>query len=312
MCYNQNNIVVVGSSNIDLVIRAERLPKLGETLIGESFKIGFGGKGANQAVMASKLKAGVSMVTKLGSDIFGKETLNNFKNFNINTNYVYFADESTGVAPIFVDDKGNNFIVIVPGANWLLKPNDVKIARDLIATSNILICQLEVPLETTLEALKIAKSAGILTLFNPAPARQLPSEIYRYVDIIAPNEVEAELLTGVDINSVEDAKKAAFKLFEKGVKNVLITLGDKGALSLENGNLNIIPAINVKPVDTTGAGDAFIGAFAYRYVITKSLEDSVKFANVAAGLSVRKMGTQVSFPTLDEVTSYYRKLFGDL
>lgn len=298
---NLPNIVVVGSSNTDLLTKVERLPKLGETIIGKHFHIGFGGKGANQAVMAAKLKANVTMVTKLGNDIFGKETLNNYKNYNINTNFVYFCDVSSGVAPIFVDDDGNNFIVIVPGANWQLTIDEVRTASDLIIKSDVLICQLEIPLETTIEALKIASSSGITTILNPAPARELPSEIYKYASIITPNEVEASMLTGIETDSIEKAKSAALILNKRGSNIVIITMGARGALIYEKEKFNIIPPIKVNAIDTTGAGDAFIGAFAYFYAKSKNVIESVKFANIAAGLSVTKIGTQTSFPELFDI-----------
>ena len=301
MDQNASNIVVVGSSNTDLLTKVERLPKLGETLIGKHFHIGFGGKGANQAVMAAKLKARVTMITKLGNDIFGKETLKNYKNYNINTDYLYFCDASSGVAPIFVDENGNNFIVIVPGANWMLSVDDVRKAEHIIKAADILICQLEVPLTTTIEALKIASMAGVTTILNPAPATDLPVEVYQYVSILAPNEVEASMLTNIEIDSIEKAKQAALVLNKRGVPIVIITLGDKGALVYNKGEFNLVAPIKVRAVDTTGAGDAFIGAFAYYYVKSKNLDESVKFANVAAALSVTKIGTQTSFPSLAEV-----------
>ena len=302
------DIVVVGSSNTDLLTKVERLPKLGETIIGKHFHIGFGGKGANQAVMAAKLKANVGMVTKLGNDIFGKETLKNYKSYNINTDFVLFCDDSSGVAPIFVDDRGNNFIVIVPGANGQLSIDEVYKAKDLIIKADILICQLEIPLEATVEALKIASSAGVATILNPAPAMELPEEIYKCASIIAPNEVEASMLTGIEIDSVEKASQAALVLNKRGSDIVIITMGGKGALIYGNGEFDLIAPIKVTAVDTTGAGDAFIGAFAFYYGKSKNLRDSVKFANVAAGLSVTKIGTQTSFPTLDEINSIVNEL----
>jgi ribokinase len=302
---NSPNIVVVGSSNTDLLTKVDRLPKLGETMIGKHFHVGFGGKGANQAVMAAKLQANVTMVTKLGNDIFGKETLNNFKNYNINTDFVYFCDVSSGVAPIFVDDKGNNFIVIVPGANWELSIDDVHKAEDIIVKADILICQLEIPVETTLEALRIAFNKGATTILNPAPAMELSEEIYKYVSVIAPNEIEASMLTNIDIDSVDDARKAATSLNKKGAKNVIITLGSRGVLTYSEGNFNVIAPIKVNAIDTTGAGDAFIGAFAYFYAKSKNILESAKFANIAAGLSVTKLGTQTSFPELSDIEKIF-------
>ena len=294
-------VCVVGSSNTDLLTKVKRLPKLGETSIGQNFHIGFGGKGGNQAIMAAKLKSNVTMVTKLGKDIFGNETLKNYKDNDINTNFVYFCENSSGVAPIFVDEDGNNFIVIVPGANWELKPDDIIAAKNEIENSDCLVCQLEIPLETTFEALKIARDAGVTTIFNPAPARDIPDDIYKITDIIIPNEVEASYLTGIEIKSVNDAKKACKVLLEKKCRSVIITLGKLGSVVADNINIIHIKPIKVKAIDTTGAGDAFIGSFAHYYGVTGSIEKSAEFANVAASLSVCRIGTQTSFPSLKDI-----------
>lgn len=304
--YNENpSICVVGSSNMDLLSKVPRLPKLGETLIGHHFYIGFGGKGANQAVMAARLKAQVTMVTKLGNDIFGKETIKNYENNNINTKYVYFCDESSGVAPIFVDDEGNNFIVIVPGANWKLSPDEVAASSEVIEKSDSIVCQLEIPLESSFEAFKIAKIHNVITIFNPAPARLLPDDFYRIVDIIIPNEVEASLLSGIEIKTIDDAKSAAEFFLKKGAKYSIITLGKSGSLIFDGNTYTHIKPLSVKAIDSTGAGDAFIGAFSYYYSLSKNILKSAEFASVAAGLSVTKIGTQTSFPFLEDILKEY-------
>src|SRR5512136_463420 len=224
-------ICVVGSSNIDLISMVPRLPKLGETLVGHSFHLGYGGKGANQAVMAAKLGAQVTMVTRVGRDVFGEGTLKNYQAQGIDTTYVLFDETRfSGVAPIFVDPHAQNFIVIVPGANLGLSEADVHAARQVILAADVLVCQLEVPVETTLEAFRVAKSGGVRTVLNPAPAAHLPDELLQLTDICAPNETEAELLTRQPVRTIEEAEDAAKLLRERGPGVVIITLGERGAM----------------------------------------------------------------------------------
>lgn len=298
----QASICVVGASNMDLLTKIPRLPRLGETLIGYRFHMGCGGKGANQAVMAARMGARVTMVTKLGRDPFGDITFNNYKKHGINTEFVFWDDETfSGVAPIFVDDEGRNIIVIVPGANFRLTPEDVRKAEAAIAEADVVVCQLEVPLEVTVEALRLARRHGRTTIFNPAPAMDIPDEVTRLSDILAPNEPETEALTGLPVRNLEEAREAALRLLQRGPGSVVITLGERGALLARNGAVQHFPAFPVKAVDTTGAGDAFIGALAVRVALGEPLEKAVVFANAAAALSVTKIGTQVSFPSLEEV-----------
>lgn len=294
-------ICVVGSSNIDLISKVPRLPKLGETLVGDSFHLGYGGKGANQAVMAAKLGAQVTMVTKLGRDVFGDGTLQNYRAQGIDDRYILFDDALfSGVAPIFVDPAARNFIVIIPGANLGLSPDDVQNAREAITQAQILICQLEIPTETTLEAFRVGKQANLLTILNPAPAAQLPDELLQLADIVAPNETEAELLTNIPVQTLDDAKRAAKKLLERGPRTVILTLGERGALVLDHSGMWHAPAIQVDAVDSTGAGDAFIGALAVFLGEGLGLEQAVPRANTVAAQSVTKIGTQVSFPNRNE------------
>jgi len=303
----QPGICVVGASNTDLLTKVPRLPKLGETIIGTHFHTGFGGKGANQAVMAAKLGGKVAMVTKLGKDVFGKATYENYREQGIDTKSIFWSQESSGVAPIFVDDKGHNFIVIVPGANWKLSPGDVRKSGKVIGEADVVLCQLEVPLETTFEALKLAKSAT--TIFNPAPARSLPEEVFGLCDVVVPNEVEAEAITGVAIRSLEDGKIAIKKLLGLGSKAAIITLGERGALVAQGSSITKIPTIPVKAVDSTGAGDAFVGTLAYFLAVTNDLQKAVQIANVAAALSVTRLGTQLSFPSKEEIEQAYEHFF---
>jgi len=296
-------IIVVGSSNTDLISYVENSPKIGETILGYKFQMGFGGKGANQAVQAAKLGAKVTMVTKLGKDIFGENTLNNYRKQNINIDYVLCTEEaSTGVAPIIVDKKGNNSIVVVPGANILLTPGEVETTRTVLKSSKVLICQLEILLESTIKALKMAKEEGIFTIFNPAPGRDdLPSELYSLCDIFCPNETETEIITGKPVNTIEEAEIAAKIILDRGAKNVIITLGSRGCLLVNKLSKIHFPARKVTPVDTTGAGDSFVGSLAYFLGAGKTLEESIKNANVVASYAVQKLGTQTSFPLLSEL-----------
>ncbi len=299
----QANICVVGSSNMDLISRIPRLPKIGETLVGRSFQMGCGGKGANQAVMAARLGARVTMVTKLGCDPLGRITYDNFRELGMDTSYVFFDQELfSGVAPIMVDDEGRNIIVIVPGANDNLLPADIRRADRAIRSADILICQMEVPLETSIEAMRMARAAGVRTIFNPAPARTLPQEIIELSDIIAPNETETEILTGIAVKSPGDAEAAACKLRDMGAAVVIITMGELGVLLLnKEGSSAHIPARKTRAVDTTGAGDAFIGTLAYFLALDKPLQEAIKRANSVAAVSVGRMGTQTSFPARAEI-----------
>lgn len=292
-------ICVVGSSNIDLVSYAPRLPKLGETISGTRFQMGFGGKGANQAVMAAKLGGDVSMVTKVGPDIFGDDTRKNYARLGIDTTYVLTAEDSfTGVAPIWVDESsGNNAIILALGANDLLSPADVQAARPALEAAQVVVCQWEVPLSATLAALRIAREAGVTTVFNPAPARNaLPDEAYALSDIFCPNESEAELLTGLPVATLEQAAAAAQALLERGAGNAILTLGERGSLLASPHQIVHVPTPQVKAIDTTGAGDAFVGSLAYFLAAGRKLVDAIERANRIAALSVQASGTQSSFP----------------
>ena len=291
-------ITVVGSSNIDLIARVSRFPALGETLVGESFHLGFGGKGANQAVMAARLGADVAMVTKLGRDVFGEMTLENYRAQGIATEHILFdAERASGVAPIWVDAAGNNQIVIVPGANMGLSASDVRAARAAIERADVVICQLEVPAETTLEALRLARQAGVRTLLNPAPAVPIGDELLAHSDILCPNETEAELLTGRPVPTLAEAETAARLLQDRGARTVVLTLGERGALVLDGPRPAVhVPATPVRAIDSTGAGDAFIGSLATFLAEGQPLLRSVRWANAVAAISVTRIGTQVSFP----------------
>ena len=298
-------ICVVGSSNIDLISKVPRLPRLGETMVGHSFHLGYGGKGANQAVMAAKLGARVTMVTKLGRDVFGQGTLENYRAQGVDTTFVLFDEtEASGVAPIFVDDAARNFIVIVPGANNALSPVDARAAADVIRAADVLVCQLEIPLETTLEAFRIAHAAHVRTILNPAPAVPLPDELLLLTDICVPNETETELLTGLPVQSLDQVQTAARKLLARGVHVVIVTLGERGALLVEPDAVEHLAPIQVAAVDPTGAGDAFIGSLAVFLGEGMSLHNAVRRANAIAARSVTQVGTQSSFPSRVEADAF--------
>jgi ribokinase len=304
-------ICVVGSSNIDLISIVPRLPKLGETLIGRSFHMGYGGKGANQAVMAARLGAQVTMVTKVGRDVFGEGTLKNYRDHGVDATHVLFDDARfSGVAPIFVDEQAQNAIVVVPGANFGLSPADVQAAREAILAASLLVCQLEVPIETALEAFRVAKSGGVRTILNPAPApaAPLPDELLRLTDICAPNETETELLTGHSVHTVGDAEVAARKLLARGPHTVILTLGERGALVVDHSHAEHLPPVKVAAVDPTGAGDAFVGSLAVFLGEGLSLREATRRANAVAALSVTKIGTQVSFPARAEADVFLKTL----
>ena len=291
-------ICVVGACNLDLISYVPRLPSMGETLHGNRFHMGFGGKGANQAIMAAKLGGEVTMVTKLGRDVFGENTLKNFKSWGVNTQHVHFTDQAfTGVAPIAVDTEGNNSIIVVTGANDLLTAEEVEAARPAIAASSILVCQLEIPPDINLAALRIAREEGVKAIFNPAPARsEIPQEFYQLSDIFCPNETETELLTGMSVQSPEEAENAAKVLIERGAASVILTLGERGSLLVTDATTEHVPVAPVKALDTTGAGDAFVGSLAFFLAAGKSLSDAIKRANRIAAVSVQSSGTQSSFP----------------
>lgn len=301
-------ICVVGSSMIDLISKVPRLPKLGETLVGRSFHLGYGGKGANQAVMAAKLGAQVTMVNKVGHDVFGEGTIRNYNEQGIDTTFVTFDEsEFSGVAPIFVDDNAQNFIVIVPGANLGLLPEDVQKAREVILGADILICQLEIRTETSLEAFRIAKTGNVRTILNPAPAAPIPDELLQLSDICAPNETETELLTGQAVGTLAEAEIAARKLLSRGTKTVILTLGERGALLVDEDSVENIPAVKVDAVDPTGAGDAFIGSLAVYLGEGLPMRDAIRRANAIAALSVTRIGTQVSFPQRAEADDFLKR-----
>jgi ribokinase len=289
-------IAVVGSANIDLTTFTSRFPKPGETIFGDSFDLGFGGKGANQATACRLCGADVFMIARVGSDLFGPATIENFKRLGIDTTHVkQLEGVSSGVAPIFVEPSGQNRIFVVKGANDRLMPADVDAAADLLKTVDCMVLQFEIPLETVYHSVRFAHANGIRCIVNPAPAAPVDLKALTGLDYFVPNESEAETITGMPVRNLEDAEKCAQTLLSGGVKRVIITLGANGSLLAGHEGMEHIPAFQVKSVDSTGAGDAFIGSFAVFLGEGLPEREAVRRANLYAGLSTTGVGTQKSF-----------------
>lgn len=299
------NIVVVGSLNMDLVAYTARLPEMGETILGQDFQTFPGGKGANQAVAAARLGAGVSMIGKVGQDAFGQALIENLQHNGVDTQSIFKdPDRPTGTAVITVDSEGRNTIVVISGSNYRLSPQDVESCRQTIAGAAVLLLQLETPLETVLRAAQLAHESGVKVLLNPAPAQDLPDELYSLVDILIPNETEAALLTGLPVENREQVVQAAGSLLAKGAKSVLITLGRQGAVWVNASGSRFIPAFEVKAVDSTAAGDAFIGGLGCALASRMSMEEALRWGSAAGALAVTRKGAQSSLPTAAELKAF--------
>jgi len=294
-----SDILVIGSLNADLVVRAPRFPAPGETISGEDLAIIPGGKGANQAVAAARQGAKVSMVGRVGSDSFGPTLTQNLQKNNVDITHVKEDSSATGTAIIVVDAGGQNSIVLSPGANGKVTPADV----DAVPFQDVdkLLLQLEIPLETVIHAASVARQNGLRVVLNPAPARQLPDSLLADIDILIPNESELQLLTGQPVTDTTSAQAAAKALLAKGVQTVIVTLGEKGALLVTPENVELVPAFNVDVVDTTAAGDAFIGGLAAALLTGKSLEEAVLYGNASGALAATNFGAQPSLPTAEDV-----------
>lgn len=300
-------ILVVGSLNADLVVRAPRFPKPGETISGEGLQIFPGGKGANQAVAAARLGAKVSMLGRVGRDNFGDFLLDNLKMNNVNSSLVQRDDASTGTAIIVVDAEGQNSIVLSPGANGKVSSADVAsspLSAASFSTFSLLLLQLEIPTPTVLSAAQLARQNGVRVLLNPAPARPLPDELIALADFLIPNETELSLLTGMEVSDVPSAEAAARKLLERGAQNVIVTLGSKGALVVNKYTSGQVDTYRVDVVDTTAAGDAFIGGFAVALDSASLLADAVHYGCACGALACTKFGAQPSLPTKEEVERF--------
>lgn len=299
---SSKKILVLGSVNADHLVRVPRLPKPGETVAGKDYEVIPGGKGANQAVACARLGGQTAFIACVGDDAFGTEMIQRFKADGIDTQAVcQVADQMTGVALICVDNQAENCIVIAPGANAKLRTSRVQAQHALIADSDYLLMQLETPLDGLLEAVEIAHNVGVKVVLNPAPAKALPDELLARVDMITPNQTEAELLTGIPVNDVVGAAEAAGKLHAMGIATVVITLGSQGVWISEEGNGRLVEGYCVTPVDTTAAGDTFNGAMLVALAQGESLEKAADFANAAAALSVMRHGAQPSIPSREEV-----------
>jgi ribokinase len=298
-------ITVIGSSNTDLVAKAPTLPAPGETVLGSEFIIAPGGKGANQAVAIARLGGDVTFVAKLGTDDFGDQALENFRRDGIDTEFVFRDRESpSGVALIFVDDGGENMIIAAQGANAKLSPGDIDRSQAAIEGADMVVLQLETPLETVEYAVAIAAEKDVPVLLNPAPGRQLEPHLIEKIDCLTPNETEAEILTGIKVTDDSAAGKAGAKLLGLGAGSVVVTMGKRGAMLIAREESSLIPGFIVDAVDATAAGDAFTGGLAYALASGRDLKGAVKFANAVAALAVTRMGAQPSMPTREELERF--------
>ncbi|KXZ39716.1 ribokinase [Alkalithermobacter thermoalcaliphilus JW-YL-7 = DSM 7308] len=300
-----NSICVVGSLNMDLVINVDNMPKLGQTVIGKNLKKVCGGKGANQAVAIARLGANVNMIGKVGDDDFGQSLINSLKQDKVNTDFVKIRkDIPTGLAFITVNKDADNSIIVSPGANYDLNEEDINDCIDAIKCSNIVVTQLEIPLKTVSYLLKVAKSLGKYTILNPAPATKLSDEIIKNVDLLTPNETELEILSEFQIRNEDDIVLAGRKLLKKGVKELVVTLGEKGSLYMNNNTIKRFKSFKVKAIDTTAAGDSFTGALAVALSNDNNIDKAIEFASKVGALTVTKCGAQSSLPYLEDVLNF--------
>lgn len=303
-----SDITVVGSNMIDMQVFIKRMPLDGETVEAPDFSLGYGGKGSNQAVAASKLGSSVKLITVVGNDDFGKQQLENYRNHGINTDCISVDNKISGVAPIFVKEDGENSIIIVKGANNELTPQKSRDYEQIIADSKLVVLQQEIPLETNNEVINMANENKVPVLLNPAPASdEVTLENISKVQFYAPNETELAKISGLPTNSIDEIKVAAKKVVDAGVNNVIVTMGEKGVLFVNQNEEQIIPENKVDVVDTTGAGDAFIGSFAHYYTSGESIVEALQHANLYAALTIKKRGTQKSYLTSEEVKSILKE-----
>ena len=288
-------IVVIGSCNTDMVVKAKRLPNPGETILGGTYYMNSGGKGANQAVAAARLGAEVTFVSKIGYDLFGLQAIETYKTEKINTDYVYTdSHNQSGVALISVDEKGENSIIVAPGANSSLNKEDIDKVSGKIKEADLILMQLEIPLETVEYAASLANEYGKKVVLNPAPANLLNDDFLKKIYAILPNRIEAEMLSGIKVTDEKSALKAAKVISGKGIDNVVITLGKDGAFVKEKDYCVMVPGLKVEAVDTTGAGDVFCGAFSVCISMGYSVEKCVEFANAASALAVTRFEAQTA------------------
>lgn len=304
----KRSVLVVGSANMDMVVSTERFPRPGETVLAREFGMYPGGKGANQAVACARLGGDVTFLGKMGRDIFRERLEESLRQDHVRLDDILIdPDASTGIALIMVDESGQNEIVVVSGSNMNLTPVEVDSKAELFDRAGVVMLQLEIPLDTVVRAAQLAKERGARVILNPAPAAQLPGALLEAVDYLTPNESETELLTGMSVHDRDSAIVAARRLIDRGVSNVILTLGDRGALYLNAKDEQSFPAHQVEAVDTTAAGDAFNGALAFSLAREDDPEDAVPFANAVAAYCVTRMGAQTSMPSLQEAMAFSRE-----
>jgi ribokinase len=307
-----NKVYVLGSMNMDIVLKIKNMPHVGETIMSKSMEKIPGGKGANQAVSAKRSGADVYMVAKVGRDENGIILAEELEKDDINIQYVFKDDkEPTGMAIINVDDNGDNSIIVVSGANMAITSSEISSSEKAIVGSDVVMTQLETPMDMSIEAFKLAKKYNKLTILNPAPAREIDEQLLKYTDVIIPNETEAALLTKIQVKDLESGKQAAEEFFKKGVSYVIITLGERGAAVITKENSEIVPAYKVEAVDTTAAGDSFIGALSSKIdaknMNFEDIKSAVRFGNKVSSIAVQRKGAQPSIPYLSEVLDIYRE-----
>ena len=294
-------IVVIGSSNTDMTVKTGAMPKPGQSVIGDVFSMGAGGKGANQAVAASRLGGKVSLVCKVGRDLFGDNAVEHYRKEGLDTTRVLRSDLPSGVALITVDGKGENCIVVAPGANMDISVAEIDACADLIRSAGILLLQLEIPVPAVLRAARIAHEAGVTVVLNPAPYAPVPDELFRYVDLFIPNETELSSFSGIEVKDEASALEACSVMTARGVKKLIVTLGSKGSLIFDGSRPLRVPAHRVEAVDTTAAGDTFCGALCVALSEGKPLAEAAGFASLASAISVTRMGAQDSIPYRHEI-----------
>ncbi|NQT24814.1 ribokinase [candidate division KSB1 bacterium] len=306
MC--NSKIVVVGSSNTDMIMQVQKIPVPGETVLGGEFSTAAGGKGANQAVAAARAGGDVTFIASIGNDSLGAQAIDGFVRDNINVENIKRVENSaSGVALIFVGGDGENSIGVASGANSDLLPEDIINSEQVITRAHILLMQLEIPIDTVTKAAQLAHEAGVKVILNPAPTCSLDDELLKMVSILTPNEIEVELLSDIKVEDENSAGKAAEVLLRKGVDSVLITLGAQGVFLATGDKRELIPGFKVDAIDTTAAGDVFNGSLAVGLAEGKSIDEAIRFANAAAALSVTKLGAQPSAHSRDEIDSFLNK-----
>ena len=296
-------IAAIGSLNMDLVVRASRIPKPGETILGaDDLQRIPGGKGANQAYASARLGAEVAMIGRVGDDVFGKQLISNLRKVGVDTHHITRdSDAPTGIALIVVEEGGQNSIVVSPGANGRVSPVNVSWAEEAIRSASLILLQLEIPLPSVIKAAQCAKNHGVKVILNPAPAQQLPEELLSLTDILIPNEREAAMLSGCDVGTDDGIRQAASGLCQSGVKTTIMTRGNRGATLMTENEIEHFPAFPIKPIDTTAAGDAFVGNFAVAFVEGRPLTEAVRCGNAAGALASTKSGAQPSMPGRDDL-----------